>query len=140
MRRNKREKMEEAARYFLGGYDFNDVASMIGVTTKTLRSYINDKDWESVVEASREPMIEELGARALQVVKEALEGNDVATAKWFLERTTRTFSSDAKTRREAAADRTAVKLFDEEAAVEAELDEAEPETVEELARRYRDKL
>ena len=134
----KRDRMERAAMYFVEGCDFETVLGYMGVTAKTLKSYLSDPEWESIVESCREPMVEGLRGKALHVIAKAIEGGDEATAKWFLERTTRTFSSDAKTRREAYADRTNAKVFDLEAERAAEL-EAEDEDVEALAMRWRNK-
>jgi len=133
----KRERMEQAALYFVEGCDFDTVLGYMGIHAKTLKSYMADPEWEGIVEASREPVIEGLRGKALLVIQKAISNGDEATAKWFLERTTRTFSSDAKTRREAHADRTSTRVFDLEAERAAEIDE--DEDVEALARRWRDK-
>jgi len=134
----KRERMEQAALYFVEGCDFDTVQGHMGLTAKTLKSYMADPEWEGIVEASREPIIEGMRGAALLVIQKAISNGDEATAKWFLERTTRTFSSDAKTRREAHADRTQTRVLDLEAERAAEL-ESEEEDVEALAERWRNR-
>lgn len=133
----KQDRMESAALLFVEGYDFDQVLGTMGITAKTLKSYMNDPSWERLVEEAREPIIEGLRGKALSVIMKAIGEGDEATAKWFLERTTRTFSSDAKTRREAQADRTQTRVLDTESRREEELEAEGQESIEQMAERWR---
>lgn len=88
----KREQMVTAARYIMCGMTYSQVASLVGVSPSTVRNWTRRKDWSEIMQDASSVEFTEMAAKALGVVKNAIEDGDLKTATWYLSKVHPVFS------------------------------------------------
>ena len=68
------------------GMSYNQVGSLIGVSGSTVSRWTREDDWSAIMREASSVEFSEMAARALGVVKGAIDDGDVKTARWYLEK------------------------------------------------------
>ena len=81
---SKWQRKVTAARYIMCGMTQKQTASLVGVSPTTVSNWTKQGDWSEAMREASTVEFSEMAAQALGVVKEAIAGGDVKTAKWYL--------------------------------------------------------
>lgn len=113
------------------------IAGHLGCSLEDVRSAVQSAEFEDVsaqANASRRALLQ---MRALDVIEQAVQDGDVATARWVSERLDPHFAADAKTRREARSAKVEKSIEAEAEAIEAEIEAMDENELVRLAKRFK---